>query len=144
MEYRFDIDVDLALGDVEIEADSRDEAEDLLLEKIKDALSDFCTIENIDITSYGCEVITQGLTAEVTNIKIEDEDLQALVPEELEVNFTFTKYPERNPQGYTRLDLAVEDAVEEELQKIKGLEEAEIKSLEYDIIDTEDGEEFSY
>lgn len=136
MEFVFDVNAEIWLNNITVEADDEASARALVYDLIDNALSQECNVKDIELSDVDFEITEQEVKAEVTNIQIYEEHLQHLVPKKIEVTFDYSKPVSGSSD---RLDLEVEEATELELNKIPGLEDVIVDTVDYKIIWTESG-----
>lgn len=142
MDYRLDINVNVDLDNVDVsDEETLEDALNYIKEDIELALSKYYEeIGPINITVRNSTITRQVVEAELTNIVIYEEDLQHLVPNVLNVKFEHDIDID-NRYNFNSLDIEAEEAAEDVLRDIPGLEDVTVSHVDCKILGTESGED---
>ena len=147
MDFRFKFNITGTLEDFTVaDEDTLKKALDQAWREVCDALEINGANALVNLTEVSHEVVSEILTARVTNIRLytdDDEDIPDL-PEELIVEFEFDYDNNKDYGSYDSLTLDVYSAAEDLLERKYSIWDASIRSADFEIIKTESGEPFKY
>ena len=142
MDYRLDVNVNVDIDNIDVsDEETLEDALNYIKEDIELALSKYYDeVGPINVTVRNSIITRQVVEAELSDIIIFEEDLQHLVPNTLTVKFEHEKDID-NKYDFDSLELEAEDAAEDALRDIPGLEDITVSHVNCKILGTESGED---
>lgn len=142
MDFRLNLNLNVDIDNIDVsDEETLEDALNYIKEDIELALSKyFDEIGEIKLEVRNSVVTRQVVEAELSDIIIYEEDLQHLVPDTLTVKFEHDLDID-NRYNFNSLDVEAEEAAEDALRDISGLEDVTVSHVNYKILGTESGED---